>query len=157
MIAVKHRRATADLWEAIDPIIPDGEIALTKTDSGVEVRIGDGTNKYSELLPINGRRIVNSDDYVNVTLRNGDEIQCGCIEALEITLNRNGRFFSAILSFETGSERYINATINYDGDILFSGDDLDEGYFSPCESSHYTMHFWYDGRMNCHVRAFYVG
>ena len=156
MITVQHRRAAPDGWEAIDPVIPDGELALTKKDSGVEVRIGDGSSAYSELLPINGRRIINIDKHVNVTLENGDEVQYGFVDSLEITPNPRCSFFSAVLTFDTAVESYINCTINYDGNIYFSGDDLEDDYFCPSENTHYTLFFRYDGQMSCHVRAIYV-
>lgn len=153
MITVQHRRGAPDTWEAVDPIIPDGELALTQKSTGVEVRIGDGNSAYSELLPINGRKSIIADRTPDLILENGDKMQCGFIYSLDVTLNPRGdEFFSAFLSFDT-SDIYIMAGIRYNGDILFSGDDVYDNCFDPCEYTHYTLHFWDDGRMNCEVRA----
>ena len=156
MIAIKHRRATPEGWEAIDPVIPDGELALTKKTTGVEIRVGDGIKRYSELLPVNGRRSLDFSSEIYVTLEDGDEVHCGHPDSLEIELNPTGsEFFSSLISFNTGDES-MPLTLNYDGEINFSGDDIYDDYFEIDYDRHYTLLFWYDGLMNCHVRGVYV-
>ena len=156
MITVKHRRAALATWEAIDPIIPDGELALTKKTTGVEIMVGDGSSRYSELLPINGRRTLNYALNVSTNLEDGDEVHCGYPDSIEIELNPRGSdFFTALISFSTG-DYCIPITISYDGDIFFTGNDIFDGYFEPDIYKHYTVLFWYDGIMNCHVRGVYV-
>jgi hypothetical protein len=157
MITVKHRRATPEGWDAIDPVIPDGELALTKKSSGVEIRVGDGSTVYSELLPINGRRILNLDTHPSIFLEDGDEVHCRYVESMEIYPHIRNGFFSATVSFDTAVGSYVDAIIHYTEKILFTGDDIEEEYFSPAEGTHYTLHIWYDGKMNCDVRGVYVG
>ena len=157
MITVQHRRATPEEWDAIDPIIPDGELALTKKTTGIEVRIGDGETAYSDLLPINGRKSIVISGNPKITLEDGDRVQCGAHYGLEITINPRGdRFFSALLSFDT-EDICIMIGMRYSGEILFSGDDVYDGCFDPCTYTHYTLHLWYDGTMNCHIRGVYLG
>ena len=45
--SIRHLRADSAEWAANDAVIPDGEIALLKTDGGrVKMRVGDGARKF---------------------------------------------------------------------------------------------------------------
>lgn len=158
MITVKHRRATEDEWLESDPVIPDGELALVSRSGGYDVKIGDGVKKYSELSSLMGKREENlMDAYAEATLRHRDHACFAMLEGLNVTLLSDGHpDYVAMLSFTT--DEYVDEfVINCDENITFSGASIVDGVFMPDMLTKYTMIFWRDAGMNCHVRGVYVG
>lgn len=50
---IQLRRDTADNWQAIDPVLADGEAGYDKSNN--EIRVGDGVSSWSELDPVFGQ------------------------------------------------------------------------------------------------------
>lgn len=156
MITVKHRRAGEEEWLELDPIIPDGELALISRADGYDVKIGDGVKKYSELSPLIGRSYTIEDEEYELTLSHKDHARFPGIYALDITLNTEGHDdYISMLTFDSLDEDPMLTIYDYDS-MLFSGCDVEDGIFVPKAYMHYTLIFWKDYTMNCHVRGVYV-
>lgn len=157
MITVKHRRADEESWLEADPVIPDGELALVRSSSGYDVKIGDGVSKYSELSPIMGKHTTDSSENASVTLSHRDHASFPAIASLTVRLEQTDRpDYVAMLSFEA-PDYSPELTFEDCPDILFSGVNIEDNVFLPTEYMHYTLLFWRDHRLNCHVRGVYVG
>ncbi|MBR2930400.1 MAG: hypothetical protein IKC32_04145 [Clostridia bacterium] len=156
MISIKHRRGDEAGWLDSDPIIPDGELALTRLEKGYDLKIGDGVTPYSKLPSFIGRSISSEEEYPTVTLSHLDDVRLSFVEWLEVVLDHaSADNYTAILAFDTLSD----TPISFDStmEILFSGRDVEDGVFIPKTDMHYTLFFWKDGRMNCHVRGVSIG
>lgn len=156
MTTVKHRRGTEAEWLAQDPVIPEGEIALVDYGSGYDIKIGDGKSRFSALPALSGRCTSSGEDYTSVTLSHRDDARFNYVEELEITLDHEGHDdYCSITSF-TVLDFPASLSFICDMEILFSGTDVTEGVFVPELYTHYTLFFWKDNYMNCHVRGVYV-
>ncbi len=156
-ISVKHRRATRDEWLEYDPVIPDGELALTKTNNGYGIRIGDGVKRYSQLTDIEGEVHMFSGEYeYDLILKKGDDVRLLSAEVLNVTFYEGfSTDFYAILSFDCDDPATM---ISFpDNWISFTGADVSDGVFTPTPYNRYTLFFWYDGSIQCSVRAYYYG
>ena len=158
MITVKHRRASEEGWLESDPIIPDGELALVSSERGYDIKIGDGEHRYSELAPIMGRHSVDEEnDTPNIILEHRDHACYDCLSSLSIELaDREHPDYVAMVSFSS-SDFAPEIYFEYPDDIIFSGTDVADGYFCPRDYMRYTLLFWRDTAMNCHIRGVYVG
>lgn len=105
-----------------------------------------------EALPAGSKIQYISDDYVEITVNNNDDIRMGPVEYFDLLFNRTGDDFSAVLSF-TSSDYGTTINIITDETMLWSGRDVVDGVFEPCEFVRYTIFFWYDIVINCHVRG----
>lgn len=154
-VSVRHRRASEEEWLEHDPIIPDGEIALTKSSTGYNIKVGDGQSKYSELTAVKPK--ISSyfgEEYIlEVNIEPGSDTRLGCMEDLTVTINRTlPEDFYAILSFY--SDEFVTMlTLPSDPYIYFTGTDVIEGVLVPQQFTHYTLFFWYDGGLQCNVRG----
>ena len=156
MITVKHRRASENEWLECDPVIPDGELALVSDGRGYDIKIGDGVKHFSELSPIMGRHIDDEREDADVKLRHRDHV-CLCLPyALKLDLSEATRGdYVAMLSLTTDYSA-PELTIEYNDDIVFSGTDIEDGVFVPQGDKRYTLLFWRDSMLNCHVRGAYA-
>lgn len=156
MKSIRHRRGDIAEWESVDPIIPDGEIALVKRDTGYDIAIGDGKTQFNDLRTFGGRIIKNSTDYIiEVTLRSGDDIRLDVVEELylDLELPIPDDFF-AMISFT--SYNYQTAfSIPEDTNIYFTGTDCSEGIFCPIDYMRYNLFLFYDGTLQGIVRGYY--
>ena len=157
MISVKHRRADEAEWLEYDPVIPDGELALVRYDTGYDLKIGDGVKRYSELAPLMGKLSYDEGDLeVHVNLSHRDRTVLSYPESIIIDVNHASHpDFVATLSFSTVD--FPPEISMSDEDICISGTSVEDGYFIPSDFMHYTLLFWKDTRLNCHVRGVYVG
>lgn len=156
MITVKHRRACEEDWLEHDPVIPDGEIALVSTECGYDIKIGDGVRRFSTLPRVMGSHTEDDMDmYPYAQLHHRDHACFGTVESIEIDLlTDNQPDFTAMLTFRT--EDIAPEIIFYSSNIVFSGCDIEDGVFVPHEYKKYTLIFWRDTEMNCHVRGVYA-
>ena len=46
---IKSKKDTASNWQSLNPTLLDGEIVIVETDEGLQFKVGDGTNRYSQL------------------------------------------------------------------------------------------------------------
>lgn len=156
MITVKHRRADDDEWMHFDPVIPDGEIALVSRENGYDIKIGNGVQRYSELDSIMGKHVLSTDDeYPSITLGHRDTVCLGGVYELFVYLDAESHIdYTAMVSFYSPEEatQFILESETW---IRFSGSDTSEGVFIPRENAHYTLLFWRDTFINCHVRGVY--
>lgn len=155
MITVKHRRASEEGWLEHDPVIPDGELALISSDCGYDIKIGDGVSSFSELPAMMGKRITNDEDYPYLSLKHRDHVICSGIYAAIVALEQEDRpDYTAMLTLRT-MEMMPEVSIT-PSNIVFSGCDTDTGVFIPREFMKYTLIFWRDDELNCHVRGVYA-
>ena len=157
MISVRHRRAEDGEWLADDPVIPDGELALVHRAEGYDVKIGDGSHRYSELSPIMGRCFKSEEASLSLSLGHRDRISLRSPASLSVTLAHEAHGdYVAMLSFSTegGTPEF---SISASEEICYSGAGTDAGAFVPEANMHYTLLFWKDFRLNCHARGVYVG
>ena len=156
MITVKHRRASDEEWMDIDPVIPDGELALISGKNGYDIKIGDGVRRYSELPPLIGKSYTIEDEECEVTLAHRDDVRLPGVYYLSISLDTGGHDdYTAMLTFDTLDEDPVMTIYNYNS-IKFTGTDVEDGIFIPRAYMHYTLIFWRDYVTNCHVRGVYV-
>ena len=100
--SIKHLRADRAEWANNDAVIPDGEIALLKTDCGrVKMRVGDGARRFSELASQDGD--VNAEKGDTVVLSHGVSYRRGELTVLSVTVPKNhDEDFYAEISFDSG-------------------------------------------------------
>ena len=156
MITVKHRRADDEEWMNFDPVIPDGEIALVSRENGYDIKIGDGVKRYSELDPLMGKHLsFPYEEYPEITLGHRDTVCFDTVYELSVALDAVSHpDYTAMLSFYS-PEIPTQFTLQSGTWIRFSGSDITDGVFIPREDTHYTLLFWRDTGMNCHVRGVY--
>lgn len=153
-ISVKHRRADEATWLRINPILPDGEIALTSTPDGYNIKVGDGVLRYSE-LPTDRDRIIDEEyaGEATVVMDHGTDQRLANMYELKIIMpHAPRRDYYSVLSFDTDAEMML--TLEADYPIFFSGTSVEAGEFIPRGNTHYTLMFWYDGAMQCNVRSY---
>ncbi len=158
MKSIRHRRGALSEWESINPVIPDGEIALIKRDTGYDIAIGDGETPFNELRTLSGRIITdNSGDWlIEDTLRAGDDHRFDLVEELylDIALPIPDDFFATITFIS--DDPATTLSLPEDLDVYFTGTDCEEGVFSPVEYMRYNVFFFYDGSMQGVVRGYEI-
>ena len=144
---IQHLRAGRAVWEQHDIIPLDGELALLRTDDGgTLIKIGDGAHRFSELSSLTGE--ARSESGSTVLLRHGEDIRFPASEALSLSLPESIREdYYSILSFDSPIDSPTAFSYPEEPKIHFSGDDVMDGVFIPDGGKHYTLLFWYDGRM----------
>ena len=152
--SVKHVRGTRTEWLKVDPVVPDGEIALSKENGRYSLHVGDGKSKFSELRGSETRIIDNLNDYIiELEVENNTEVRLGEVEELYLSFpEAPPKDYFAIVSFFCGE---FGLMISYPEDtrIYFSGVDVLNGEFTPVNFNRYTLFFWYDGYLQCNVRS----
>lgn len=156
MKSIRHRRGSLAEWESANPIIPDGEIALVKRDTGYDIAIGDGETPFSTLHTLGGRIVKNyTDNIITETVRSGDDLRYGTLEELNLDIeNPTSEDFFATISFISG-ESPTTLSLPARSYIYFTGNDCDDGYFYPFEYMRYNMFLFYDGSLQGIVRGYY--
>ena len=150
---IQHLRADRDGWAQNDIIPKDGELALLKTeDGGTFIKIGDGEHRFSELTSLTGE--VSNKSGESLVLRHGEEARYGTLPLLYMTFPQSIREdYYASVSFDSPSGSTPTSFVYPETPkIYFSGDDVIDGVFVPDASKHYSLFFWYDGRMQGLVR-----
>lgn len=144
-------RGTAAEWAAHDVPLKDGEIALLKKGDGrVEMRIGNGSGVFSELPPV-GESKVDIESPPFGELITGHDYRLGSVDAVELYFPETPTDdFYALLTFDSGEEAAIYYT---DEDCRFTGEDTENGVFTPVANKHYTVLLWYDGTKQGLVRG----
>ncbi len=144
---IQHLRATRAVWAEHDIVPLDGELALLRTDDGgTLIKIGDGAHRFSELSSLTGE--VAAGNGTNHLLRHGEDTRFFSVEALSLSFPAVIREdYYSTLSFDSPAESPTALSYPEDPQIYFSGDDVMEGIFVPDGGKHYTLLFWYDGRM----------
>ena len=158
MKTIRHRRADKSKWHSLNPVIPDGEIALIKGASGYDIVVGDGEHSFSELPSMLGEITVDYDAYFfEHTFKRGDDLRLGMVEELYLDFpSPMPADFFATLSFdcdEFGTSIYLPSEL----ECHFTGSSVEAGEFIPEMFVHYTLVFWYDGGLECAVRGRYYG
>ena len=153
---IKHIRGTRSEWVKENPIIPDGVLALSMENGSYNIVVGDGKKHFADLRGIRPKITDSIDDcIISITVNNNDDIRLSEAEELYITLPTNpAKDFSAMVTFFCGE---FGTMFSYPSDckIFFSGTDVIDREFHPAMYNHYTLFFWYDGYMQCNVRAVY--
>lgn len=148
---VKHLRGTAAEWTEHDPVIDDGELALLITDTGrYRMKIGNGEDKFSDLEMFGGE-VYNLSE-TEVTMKHCADIRLGTCDTLTVNFpNKMDDDYYSVLTFT--SPLYDMTFSHTASAIWFSGSDCYERVFAPAINMHYTLFFWYDGKIQCHVRG----
>lgn len=149
---VKHLRGSADEWAENDIVIDDGEIALIRTECGrYRMKIGNGELLFSELETFGGEVVY--PDYDEVYLNHALDARYEEIEVLTVYLpDAIDEDYYSLLTFTSGpvaTELCIESNMY----VRFSGSSITGGAFIPLPNMHYTLAFWYDGEIQCHVRG----
>ena len=148
---VKHLRGTREQWQKNDPVIDEGEIALLLTESGrYRMKIGNGRDSFSALEMFGGE--VYSGSGNTVLLKHCADVRFDKKASLTIAFPEIiDEDYYAMLTFVSPA---TPTTLTYpEGVISFSGTSLTEGKLVPEATLRYTLIFWYDGKMQCHVRS----
>lgn len=150
---IQHLRATRAVWAEHDIIPLDGELALLRTDDGgTLIKIGDGTHRFSELSSLTGE--VTAGSSTEHLLRHGEDTHFASVASLSLSFPSVIREdYYSMLSFDSPAESPTALSYPTEPPIYFSGDDVLEGVFVPDVGKHYTLLFWYDGRMQGLVRG----
>ncbi len=144
---IQHLRATRSVWEQHDIIPLDGELALLRTDDGgTLIKVGDGTHRFSELSSLLGEVENAAGD--TLVLRHGADARLESPAALALSFPSLIREdYYAVVSFDSPTDAPTALSYPEEPAVLFSGDDVLDGIFVPDGGKHYTLFFWYDGRM----------
>lgn len=150
---IQHLRANREGWALYDIIPKDGELALLQMeDGGALIKIGDGEHPFSELPSLTGEVVSRSGDAL--LLRHGEEARYDSLSALSLSFPAVIREdYYAAISFDSPSTAPTALSYPEAPKIFFSGDDVIDGIFVPDISKHYSLFFWYDGRMQGLVRG----
>ena len=148
---VKHLRGTDEEWAANDVVIDDGEIALSKGNTGrYRIKIGNGVSKFSELEMLGGEVIEPTGK--SVRLGHCHDIRFGELPKLTLYFpSAYEKDFYCVLTFDSGTTPTTMAYVK--SNVLFSGRSVVGGELVPEANVHYTAVFWYDGKLQCHVRG----
>ncbi len=148
---VKHLRGSDAEWAENDVVIDDGELALSKSEGGrYRIKIGNGESKFSELEMLGGE--VKEPSGTTIRLSHCHDIRFGEMSRLTIY----GPFsyekdFYCVLTFDSGN---TPTTLSYaKGLVRFTGHSVIGDKLVPESNMHYTAVFWYDGKLQCHVRG----
>lgn len=144
---IQHLRADREGWAQNDIVPRDGELALLRTqDGGTLIKIGDGETPFSALSSLTGE--VRSATEGALTLRHGEDIRLGAPTALTLSFPQAVREdYYGTVSFDSPADTPTALSYPASPKIYFSGDDVLDGVFVPDAGKHYTLLFWYDGRM----------
>lgn len=148
--SIRHLRATDTEWKSNDIVVPDGEIAILKSSSGVsKLKVGNGIDTFSSLPTITGDSV--KTDKRDLTLLHGRSYRLGeCASlVLQVPSNIDDDYYSEV-SFDSG----INATeFLMNTKVRLSGDGVADEELMPREKTHYTLFIWYDGELQGIVRG----
>lgn len=148
--SIRHLRGTSSEWEAYNPVIPDGEIAILKTKAGrSKIKVGNGSDNFSSLPSLTGDSI--TTDEREITLLHGRTYRLGECSHLSVSFPSviDEDYYSEF-SFDSGidaTEFVINSKVRLTGDGVADED------FMPAEKTHYTVFIWYDGELQGIVRG----
>lgn len=156
MKSIRHRRGTLDEWRDINPVIPDGEIALVKRDTGYGIVVGDGKSEFSSLAPLGSNISKNyNDSIIEVCVQSGDDLRYDLLEELYIDISTPvPEDFFATFTFISG-EYATMLSLPENVYIYFTGNDCTEGEFYPTEFMRYNVFLFYDGALQGVVRGYY--
>ena len=148
--SIRHLRGTKAEWNAFDPVIPDGEIAILKSDGGIpRIKIGNGRDKFSTLAAVTGGSVVSAESAV--TLYHGISYRLGERAELHLSIpdSIDDDYYSEVTfdSGEDATELYI------DRKIRLTGDGVADEELMPRSNTHYTVFIWYDGELQGIVRG----
>ena len=155
MKSIRHRRGTLSEWESYNPIIPDGEIALVKYDTGYGIAIGDGKTPFNELSTSSSRIKKDMTSLiVEEELHSGDDLRLGIVEELHLDIKTPipDDFFATVTFISENEATMLSLSDN--DDIYFTGTDTDDGFFSPYEYMRYNIFLFYDGSLQGVVRGY---
>jgi hypothetical protein len=144
---IQHLRASRAVWAQHDIIPKDGELALLRTEDGASlIKIGDGIHHFSELSAVAGEALKGSGS--THLLRHGEDTHFGSLESLSLSLPQNMREdYYSMISFDSPEQAPTELVYPEVPRIYFSGDDVIDGIFIPEAGRHYTLLFWYDGKI----------
>ena len=148
--SVRHLRGTRAEWQAHDTVIPDGEIAILKSSSGIpKIKIGNGSDPFSMLPAITGDAV--ATDKSDVTLLHGRSYRLGeCTELnLRIPSAVDDDYYTEI-SFDSGRDA---TELTFNSRVRLTGDNVADEELMPRAKTHYTIFIWYDGDLQGIVRG----
>lgn len=149
---IQHLRADREGWAQQDIIPEEGELALLHIEGGTLIKIGDGTHPFSELSSLTGE--VKTGAGSEALLHHGDDLRF--LESAAIAIGFPSFIredYYASLTFDSPADAPTALSYPAEPRILFSGDDVADGFFIPAAGKHYTVLFWHDGRMQALVRG----
>lgn len=148
--SIRHLRGTAAEWAAHDAVIPDGELAIMKTNAGnTALKIGNGIDRFSALPFVTGSSVSTADR--EITLMHGRSYRLGECKTLSIAFPAvvDDDYYSEI-SFDSG----VDATeFLAKGKVRLTGDGVADEELMPRVKTHYTIFVWYDGEFQGIVRG----
>ena len=147
------RRDTLAAWEAENPVLTYGEIAVAYGNGGsCVIKIGDGTTPFCDLPGIGGGVRHGGSGALTVTPKHGDDLRLGELTSLALRIPSSfDEDFYSFLTFDSPNEPTVFS--HSGGAVIFSGDDVLSGVFTPLAGKHYSLLVFYDGRMQCIVRG----
>ena len=147
---LQHLRGEKSDWAANDYVAKDGEIALYKESDGTyRMKIGNGTSKFS-LLPSLTREVKPVSSTYGILMKHNLDVRCATTAAVSVNIpSKIPDDYMSSISF-TAQEGF-KLTINTSKKIYFSGDGLSTGVFVPVAAARYTLIFWYDTNLRCHI------
>ncbi len=148
--SMRHLRGSEAEWAANDIVVPDGELAILRTEGGqVKLKIGDGTSRFSALPALIGNTVKSNDEVL--TVEHGVTYRLGIMNALTLNLpdTPDDDFFSEISFTSAAYATEFEASPS----VIFTGDGTADGDFMPEAMRKYTMFIWYDGAYQGVVRG----
>lgn len=148
--SIRLLRASTSEWKSQNPIIPDGEPAIEKTENGnIRLKIGNGSDTFDALPSLLGDTVESAE--TAITLSHAKSYRLKTIAELVVSLpdNVDDDFYSEI-SFDSGKDATEFYTTTH---IRFTGDGVADEDFMPDSNTHYTVFIWYDGDFQGIVRG----
>lgn len=150
--SVRHLRGTRDEWQTHDTVIPDGEIAILKSSDGIpKIKVGNGTDTFSNLPAITGDTVTVNKSESSVTLLHGRTYRLGEIDELNVKIPHSpDDDYYAEISFDSGNDA---TEILFSTRVRLTGDNVADEELMPRPNTHYTVFIWYDGELQGIVRG----
>lgn len=111
MATIKLRRDDAADWVSVNPVLADGEPGWDRTNR--ELRVGDGTNPWNGLTPVNAR--------VRAVTATGTAVTVGPAAVGTVIDTTNGSAVAATVSAGTTGD-VVEVTQYGAGQVTFTGD-----------------------------------
>lgn len=130
-----------------------GRVKGDKGDKGDAFTFSDMT--ASQRLELTESYIINNEtEAPQITLGANQEVRCGVISSLSVTLEESaGDNFTASIFF-TSPSAITEGFASFDKTIYFKGEDTEDGVFYPVSDTRYNLTFYYEGtRFVCLVLA----
>lgn len=151
--SIRHLVGSEGDWITHDLVIPKGEIAFLESASGrYRMKIGNGTNKFSELPFTDGNLHSISSGSLLLSHATYYKAKGALTDITLMAPEYIDEDFYCEVSFISGDDATEFETSGVTA-FRFTGDGTADGSFIPEANMRYTIFIWYDGELQGTVRG----